>query len=314
MAGKTVVITGANSGLGLAAATELASAGATVVIASRTAAKGEAAVAAIREATPAGNLEVSPLDLGELASVRAFAKRWGGRRLDVLMLNAGVMAIPERALTADGFERHFGVNHLGHFALTALLWPALRSAAASDFGARVVVVASDGHKKGSLDFDDLGREKPGAYKDCSTPFCTSYTQSKLANVLFAKELERRLPAGLNVAVSSLSPGLVNTALFRYSLPDLHTDVKTGAVDDPTKLDKLFSVQKYFMTPAAKAAQTQVLLASEPSLTRAATAGGYFVDAKPATPSKEAADPQLAAKLWSVSEELTGIAFDPAAPA
>ena len=96
-------------------------------------------------------------------------------------------------------------------------------------GARVVVVSSDGHKKGTINFDDINLERPGSYKDCSTPFCSAYTQSKLANVLFAKELERRIPPGLNVAVSAVSPGLVNTALFRYSLPDLKADVGTGAL-------------------------------------------------------------------------------------
>jgi NAD(P)-dependent dehydrogenase (short-subunit alcohol dehydrogenase family) len=310
MTGKTVVVTGANSGLGLATATELAKAGGTIVLAVRDPVKGEEAKESIRTVTKAGNLEVSALDLGDLSSVRAFAKRWGDRPCDALVLNAGVMAIPDRTVTVDGFERHFGVNHLGHFALTALLWPALKAAATGDRGeARVVVVSSDGHKKGEIAFDDLQREQPGAYKDCSTPFCSAYTQSKLANVMFAKELERRVPAGLNVAVSSVSPGLVNTALFRYALPDLHTDVKTGAVDDPKKLDNLFTVQGYFMTPATKAAQTQLALASDPALGRAATAGRYFVDGKPAEASKPANDAAAAAKLWSVSEQLTGIKFE-----
>jgi len=222
MAGKTVVVTGGNSGLGLAAATQLAQAGATVVLAVRDVAKGNAAKESIRQATQAGTIEVSALDLGDLDSIKSFAKRWGDRQCDVLMLNAGVMAIPERSFTADGFERHFGVNHLGHFALTALLWPELKKAAAGG-GARVVVVSTDGHKKGSIAFDDINLAKPGAYKDCSTPFCTAYTQSKLANVLFAAELERRIPQDVDVAVTSLSPGLVNTALARYALPDLKSD-------------------------------------------------------------------------------------------
>ena len=316
MAGKTVVVTGANSGLGLATATQLADAGATVVLAVRDAAKGQAAINDIRATTQAGKLEAAVLDLGDLSSVRSSAKSFGADRpVDVLMLNAGVMAIPTRSLTADGFERHLGVNHLGHFALTALLWPNLRKAATASSGARVVVVSSDGHKKSNgIAFDDLNLEKPGAYKDCSTPFCSAYTQSKLANVLFAAELERRIPKDLDVAVSSLSPGLVNTALFRYSLPDLKADASTGSVDDPDgkKLETLKQVQGYFMTPADKAAQTQLSLASDPSLTRTSAGGRYFVDGKSATPSKTASDPEVASKLWSVSEELTGIAFNPAA--
>ena len=309
MAGKTVVVTGANSGLGLATATSLAGAGANVVLAVRDAQKGAAAKESIRAATQAGSIEVETLDLGELSSVRSFAKRWGDKPLDVLMLNAGVMAIPQRTLTKDGFERHLGVNHLGHFALTALLWPSLRKASA----ARVVVVSSDGHKKGSIHFDDINLEQAGAYKDCNTPFCSAYTQSKLANVLFAEELERRIPKGVDVAVSSVSPGLVNTALFRYSLPDLKADASTGAVDDPDgkKLRTLYSVQGYFMTPAAKAAQTQLALASDPALSRAAAGGKYFVDGKPTSPSKEALDETTASKLWELSEKMTGIAFNPA---
>jgi len=312
MSGKTVVVTGANSGLGLAAATQLADAGATVVLAVRDSAKGAKAKEHIRATTSGGTVEISELDLGDLASVKAFAKRWGDRPCDVLMLNAGVMAIPVRATTTDGFERHLGVNHLGHFALTAQLWPSLKKAAVGG-SARVVVVSSDGHRKGSISFDDINLEKAGAYKDCSTPFCSAYTQSKLANVLFAKELERRIPANLNVAVSSVSPGLVNTALFRYSLPDLKADVGSGAlVGDPDgkKLKDLQKIQGYFMTPADKAAQTQLALASDPKLDRSTVAGGYYVDGKKTAPSKEAEDPAVASKMWALSEKLTGIDFVP----
>ena len=113
-----------------------------------------------------------------------------------------------------------------------------------------------------------------------------------------------------MAVSSVSPGLVNTALFRYALPDLHTDVSTGAVDDDAKLDKLYQVQGYFMTPATKAAQTQLALASDPKLDRSAVAGKYFVDGKPASPSALAEDAEVAARLWALSEQQAGIKFDP----
>ena len=312
MAGKTVIVTGSNSGLGLEAATQLAGAGATVVLAVRDAKRGSAAADAIRATTNGAKVEVSQLELGDLASVKAFAKRWGDRPIDCLMLNAGVMAIPERSLTADGFERHWAVNHLGHFALTALLWPGVRKAAAAGGSPRVVVVSTDGHKKGKISFDDINLEQPGAYKDCNTPFCTAYTQSKLANVLFAAELERRIPAGLDVAVSSLSPGLVNTALFRYNVPALDANVATGSLGAPGELDKLLQVQGFFMTPTAKAAATQVALASDPALGRAAAGGKYFVDGKPAEPAKAATDPSTAAKLWELSERQAGVKFDPAA--
>ena len=211
------------------------------------------------------------------------------------------------------FERHFGVNHLGHFALTALLWPELKKAATGGAsGARIVVVSTDGHKKGKIAFDDINLAKPGAYKDCSTPFCSAYTQSKLANVLFAAELERRIPAEVNVAVTSLSPGLVNTALARYALPDLKSDPRTGAMEDPDgkKLGALLQIQGYFMTPPSKAAQTQLRLASDPSLTRETAGGKYYVDGKEASASKEANDPATAKKLSELSEQMTGILFDP----
>ena len=128
MAGKTVIVTGSNSGLGLEAATQLAGAGATVVLAVRDAARGSAAADAIRATTNGAKVEVSQLELGDLASVKAFAKRWGDRPIDCLMLNAGVMAIPERLTTSDGFEKQVGINHLGHFALVSAMMPALRRA------------------------------------------------------------------------------------------------------------------------------------------------------------------------------------------
>ena len=184
--GRTFVVTGANSGIGFAAARELGRAGARVVLAVRDVAKGEAAAAAID-----GETEVRELDLADLASVRAFADAWEGD-LDVLVNNAGVMAVPEQR-TKDGFEMQLGTNHLGHFALTNLLLPHVRD--------RVVVVASGAHRIGSIHLDDLNWERHGYSR------WRAYGQSKLANLLFMSELQRRLDdAGSSIRVLAAHPG------------------------------------------------------------------------------------------------------------
>ena len=191
MTGRTVVVTGANSGLGAIAARELAGAGARVVLAVRDTKRGEAAAA-----TMPGDTEVRALDLADLSSVRAFADGWDGP-LDVLINNAGVMAIPERR-TADGFEMQFGTNHLGPFALTNLLLPRITD--------RVVTVASDAHRIGKIKFDDLNAER--RYGRWS-----AYGQSKLANLLFTLELQRRLEAaGSAVSAHAAHPGYAATNL------------------------------------------------------------------------------------------------------
>src|SRR5947209_372684 len=182
--GRTAIVTGANSGLGLIEARELARHGAQVLIASRDLAKAEAAAAAIRLTVRSASLEVAQLDLANLNSVRTFSQRFlaGHRRLDLLINNAGVMAAPYQR-TMDGFELQFGTNHLGHFALTGLLLPALRDQP----GARVVTVSSNAHKRGQMRFDDL--QGGSRYSRWG-----AYAQSKLANLLFAFELDRRLKA------------------------------------------------------------------------------------------------------------------------
>ena len=179
--GRVAIVTGANSGLGLATARELARAGARVVIASRSAAKGDQAAASIRGSVPDAALEVASLDLADLSSVRAFAEGYvgAGSQLDLLINNAGIMAAP-RQLTKDGFESQFGTNHLGHFALTGLLLPALLKAPAP----RVVTVSSALHRRGTMRFDDLQGERK--YDRWG-----AYGQSKLANLMFCFELQRR---------------------------------------------------------------------------------------------------------------------------
>src|ERR1041385_8193041 len=201
--GKVIVVTGANSGLGFEASRGFASRGARVIMACRNAAKAQGAWQKILVEHPGASVEVMALDLASLASVRQFAKDLAQRtdRLDVLCNNAGVMALPRRE-TADGFEMQLGTNHLGHFALTALLLPLLLATPDS----RVVTMSSGAHKMGRIDFDDLhGKRKYGKW--------TAYAQSKLANLLFAYELDRRLQRNRATAISvACHPGYSATEL------------------------------------------------------------------------------------------------------
>ncbi|MEP6665330.1 MAG: oxidoreductase, partial [Nocardioidaceae bacterium] len=196
LTGTTVVVTGANSGLGLAAARALGSAGARVVLAVRDQAKGQAVAGDVGPTA-----EVRRLDLADLASVRDFAAAWQGD-LDILINNAGVMAVPERR-TEDGFEMQIGTNHLGHFALTNLLLPHIRD--------RVVTLSSFGHRIGTIRLDDLNWEHR-RYKRWA-----AYGQSKLANLLFTLELERRLQrAGSSVRALAAHPGYASTNLQSHT--------------------------------------------------------------------------------------------------
>jgi len=195
LTGKVVVVTGASSGIGAASARALAGAGAKVVLAVRDTAKGERIAA-----TMTGDTEVRPLDLEDLASVRAFAAAWTGP-IDILINNAGIMLVPE-ARTADGFERQIGTNHLGHFLLTNLLLPHIAG--------RIVTVASNAHARGQLDLDDLNWRR--RHYDTSQ----AYSDSKLANLLFTYELQRRLSArGSKVRAVAVHPGMVRTNLFGH---------------------------------------------------------------------------------------------------
>ena len=180
LAGRCAIVTGGNGGLGLSISRALAARGAQVVIAARNADKAKSAAARIAAETPAAQVEFTALDLSDLESVRSFAAGWSDRPLHLLINNAGVMAIP-LARTKAGFEMQFGTNHLGHFALTGLLLPALIRSASG----RVVTMSSTAHKTGKMRFDDLQSEqKYGKF--------SAYGQSKLANLLFMRELDRRL--------------------------------------------------------------------------------------------------------------------------
>ena len=279
LAGRTAVITGANSGIGLATAQALAGHGARVVLAVRDQAKGDRAAATI-----SGGAEVRPLDLARLESVRAFARDWSGP-VDLLVNNAGVM-IPPLTRTADGFEEQFGVNHLGHFALTSLLLPSLTGTG------RVVTVSSGAHHVGRIDFDDLNWERR-RYRPWP-----AYGQSKLANLLFTRELQRRLTAaGSAVRATAAHPGYAATNLQFHSGSKV-TEFLMGSV-----------ANRLIATDAAGGARPTLhaALADIPGGSYVGPAGPLLRGAPaPCRRSAAARDDDVAARLWDVSEQLTGV--------
>jgi NAD(P)-dependent dehydrogenase (short-subunit alcohol dehydrogenase family) len=293
--GKSALVTGANSGIGFHAARHLAIAGCAVVMGCRDVAKGEAARQRIKQESAAADVEVVALDLASLQSIRVFAESYlkSGRPLDLLINNAGVMAIPTRETTVDGFEKQFGTNHLGHFALTGLLLPSILAAPA----ARVVTVASIAHKGASMQFEDLQYTK--GYKPWPP-----YGQSKLANLLFAFELDRRLvAAGTNAISIAVHPGLSKTSIFSS------THGKGRGLKS--------TIAPTFMSVFAQSDDQ----GSYPTLYGAtfpqAFGGHYYgpggllewrgapveVTAKP-----QARDEVAAARLWEISENLTGVHY------
>jgi NAD(P)-dependent dehydrogenase (short-subunit alcohol dehydrogenase family) len=284
MAGRTAIVTGANSGIGRAAASALAGAGARVVLAVRTPEKGERAAAEMP-----GETEVRELDLSSLDSVRRFAAGWDGGEIDLLINNAGVM-VPPLSRTAEGFEMQFGTNHLGHFALTNLLL--------EQIGGRVVNVSSTGHRMGRIDFDDLNWERR-SYRAWS-----AYGQSKLANLLFTAELQRRLTeAGSPVLAMAAHPGYAATNLQFHSgkkLQDWVSHLSNAAFGQSEEGGAL---------PTLYAATADI-----PGNSFAGP-GGFMEQRGPAKlvgRSSAAKDMDVARRLWEVSEELTGVAFPLAA--
>ena len=275
-AGRTVIITGANSGLGAVTARELAAKGAKIVMAVRNTSKGEAAA---RQIT--GEVEVRQLDLQDLSSVRRFAD--GVDKADVLINNAGIMAAPY-ALTVDGFESQIGTNHLGHFALTNLLLPKL-----SD---RVVSVSSMAHWPGRINFDDLN------WKSRRYSAWLAYSQSKLANLLFTSELQRRLD-------SVGSPLRAVTAHPGYS----HTNLQ-GASGRKLS-DALISAATRVVATDADFGARQTLYAASQDLPGDTFVGprfSYVGRTQPVGRSRRAQDAANAAALWELSEQLTGTKF------
>ncbi len=279
LTGRTAIVTGANSGIGRAAASAMAGAGARVVLGVRSIEKGRAAA----EAMP-GETEVRELDLASLASVRDFASGWDGE-IDLLINNAGVM-VPPLSRTAEGFELQFGTNHLGHFALTNLLLDRVTG--------RVVTVSSTGHRMGRIDFEDLNweRKRYRAWR--------AYGQSKLANLLFTAELQRRLTeAGSSVLAMAAHPGYAATNLQFHSgkrLQDMFSVVSNRLLGQSEGGGAL---------PTLYAATTDI-----PGNSFAGP-GGFMEQRGPAKlvgRSSAAQDMDVAGRLWEVSEELTGVRF------
>ena len=279
MTGRTAIVTGANSGIGRAAARALAEGGGRVVLAVRDTDKGEAAAA-----TMPGETEVRRLDLADLASIRAFAAGWAGD-VSLLINNAGVM-VPPLSRTADGFELQFGTNHLGHFALTNLLLP--------DITGRVVTVSSTGHRIGTIDFDDLNweRRRYQAWR--------AYGQSKLANLLFTAELQRRLEdAGSPVLATAAHPGYAATNL----------QFRSGR----RSLDIMSSIGNRLFAQDEDGGALPTLYAATADIPGNTFAGpGGFMEQRGAPKlvgrRHTAQDAGVARRLWDASEELTGVRF------
>jgi NAD(P)-dependent dehydrogenase (short-subunit alcohol dehydrogenase family) len=278
-AGRRAIVTGASSGIGRAAARALAGAGAQVVLAVRDTGKGQAAAAEMP-----GDTEVRLLDLASLASVREFAAGWQGD-VNLLINNAGVM-IPPRTRTADGFELQFGTNHLGHFALTNLLLPQVTG--------RVVTVSSTAHRAGSIDFEDLNWERK-PYKAWR-----AYGQSKLANLLFTAELQRRLTeVGSNVLATAAHPGYAATNLQFHSERRL--------------FDVISRAGNRFLAQDENGGALPTLYAAVADIPGNSFAGpGGFMEQRGAPKlvgrSDAAKDEDVARRLWDVSEKLTGVSF------
>lgn len=296
LSGKVAIVTGASSGLGLIAARELAAHGADVTLAVRNTAKGAQASAEIRATHPNAQVTVAHLDLTDLANIATFAETFAKshKRLDILINNAGIMGLPTREVTKDGFEAQFGTNHLGHFALTGNLLPLIKKTK----GARIVTVSSNLHKNGSMNFDDLNAEK--SYKGWG-----AYSQSKLANLLFTSELQRRLAAAKVDAIAvAAHPGWSNTPLM---------------VSGPMKGRGAFmkwlgqSVNNRMAQPVEMGALNEIYAAVAPGVQGNDYFGPDGKKNQSGYPShndrSEAAKNQAdAERLWTMSEVLTGVKY------
>jgi NAD(P)-dependent dehydrogenase (short-subunit alcohol dehydrogenase family) len=290
--GRTAIVTGATGGLGYETALALAKAGAEVILTGRDDQKGQSALEKISREVIGARLSFEHLDLASLASVADFAQRMSARpTLDLLINNAGVMALPRRQTTADGFEMQFGTNHLGHFALTARLLPLLRRAS----GPRVVSVSSLAHRTGFIDFADLqGARVYAPWK--------AYGQSKLATLMFALELQRRSDAaGWNLISNAAHPGFSRTNLFAGG--------PGGLISIATDF-----AAPFFGQSAADGARPILFAATSPNAKPGAYYGPGGMGELRGTPSPalimpQARDAAAAAKLWDISEKLAGTSFE-----
>ena len=293
--GKNIIVTGANSGLGYQTSLELVKKGARVILACRNEEKGNLAASRISNQVPNAVLEVLSLDLSDLSSIRFFVKKFSEKynKLNVLVNNAGVMALPQLQ-TADQFEMQFGTNHLGHFALTALLFPILKETANS----RVVTLSSLMHKFGKINFDDLNCEKSYAK-------WKAYGQSKLANLMFATELQKKLDIH-DIKMLSLAahPGWSATNLQTKGAELEHARVTK-------KLNEL--ANKLLAQSASIGALPSLYAATSPKVKPGSYYGpggwlkmhGHPVEEKI---NRKLVDPEISGKLWLKSEELIGIKF------
>jgi len=296
LTGRAAVVTGANSGIGLQTARQLAAHGADVTLAVRDEERGASAAAQISAWAPGAVVTVAQLDLADLSSVRAFANRWSQAYpdgLDLLINNAGIMATPRR-VTPDGFESQLATNHLGHFALTALLLPALVARPRS----RVVTVSSQVHRMGKIHFDDLmGERRYFAWG--------AYAQSKLANLLFTRELQRRLDVlGIPLRAMASHPGYAATNLQSAGPRMRNRGWMERATDFGNQL---------FAQSAEMGALPSLFAATAPDLPGGAYAGPSGPFEQHGYPvlvgrSKAAMNDAVARRLWAVSEELTGVRF------
>lgn len=297
--GRRVLITGANSGLGFETALALAQQGAEIVLAVRNPEKGEEALRKLRAVAPSASLQLEALDLASLKSVHALAQRLLQKQqpLDLLINNAGIMAVPQRLETEDGFELQFGTNHIGHFALTGLLWPLLLQGSET----RVVTVSSLAHNGGHIRFDDL---------DCRKSYqrWMAYCQAKLANLLFGRELHRRcVEQGLPIKSLIVHPGVSATNLVM-------TGGSTGrrSADLQTRLTKL--VLPLTTQSAAAGAIPSLYAATAPEAESGIYYGpsgiGELVGAHPkrARIALQGRNAETAAKLWEVSAQRSGVRF------
>lgn len=287
--GKTVLVTGGNSGIGRATTLELARRGARVVFTARDGAKGEEAAKGLRAelgSSSAGSIDWMLLDLADFQSILAFSEAFkeAYNQLHVLVHNAGLV-LSERRETKNGFEATFGTNHMGPFILNRLMLDLLKASAP----ARIVVVASDAHKAagGGLDFDDL--QMKNGYKGV-----LAYGRSKLANILFTRSLARRIE-GSGVTVNCLHPGVVATGFTQ--------DGDAGGM-----WGFFFKWARPFLLTAEKGARTSVYLATSNDV--AGISGAYFARQKQATPSAAGRDDQVAEQLWEVSDALCASASLP----
>ena len=294
LSGKVVIVTGANSGIGYEAAKEFARKGAQTILACRSMDKAQAALAQIQSEIPNAPAEIMQLDLACLTSVRQFVAAFKAKydRLDVLANNAGIMMVPY-GTTEDGFERQFGTNHLGHFALTGLLLDLLKQTP----GARVINVSSNGHRFGTLDFDNLMFEGGQGYSGTQ-----AYGRSKLANLLFTYELQRHFEAaGIDAMALAAHPGGSNTNLANH-------------MEDRWYFKVLMPVMAPLMQSPAMGALPTIRAAADPNAKGGEYYGpkgfmeqrGYPVPVQSNEASHNLADAQ---RLWTISEQLTGVTFD-----